>query len=79
VFLQKLQLPSTGDAVSPKRTKALIKQTKAWLKVTGIKRTELARRVGVTPQGLYNILNGLSEPTGEQALALSEIIRSKLD
>ena len=73
--LQKLQLPSTSGDMSPKRTKALVKKTKAWLKATGTKRTELARRVGVSPQGLYNILNGLAEPTGEQALALNEIIQ----
>jgi transcriptional regulator with XRE-family HTH domain len=60
--------------MSPRRTKRLLKDVKAWLKATGTKQIDLARMLGISPQGLTNILKNRAEPTGEQALALSEII-----
>jgi len=74
-MLKDLNPECTRFGMSPRRTKRLIKDIKAWLKATNTKQIVLAKKLGISPQGLTNILKGRAEPTGEQALAMLEHLR----
>jgi predicted XRE-type DNA-binding protein len=73
--IYKIEFIAYFSRMSPRRTKKLVRDVLAWLETTGTKQVAVAKTLNVTPQGLTNILKGRAEPTGEQALALQELIR----
>lgn len=58
----------------PVRTDQLIKSIRQMCEARGIRNVEVARAIGVSPQAVWNIFNGKSQVSGEQALALEELL-----
>jgi hypothetical protein len=58
----------------PARTDQLIKSVRQMCEIRGIRNVDIARSIGISPQSVWNILNGTSQATGEQALALEELL-----
>jgi flagellar motor protein MotB len=56
----------------PERADRLVKAVRQWSEAHGVRNVDLANQLGIGPQGVWNILNGTSQVTGEQALALQE-------
>jgi plasmid maintenance system antidote protein VapI len=66
-----------SEGMSPERTERLLKRVEKWRKDYAVTQKDLARRLGMTPQQLNDIIKGRTQLTGEQALHLEEIISSK--
>jgi hypothetical protein len=56
----------------PERADRLVKAVRQWCEAHGVRNVDLANQLGISPQGVGNILNGTGQVTGEQALALQE-------
>jgi transcriptional regulator with XRE-family HTH domain len=65
------------SVMSPERTDRLLKRVEKWRKENGVMQKELAKRLNMTPQQLNDILKGRTQLTGEQALALLELLEKK--
>jgi transcriptional regulator with XRE-family HTH domain len=63
--------------MSPARIRRLIAEVEAWRKANHIKQKDLAASLGMSPQQLNNIIQDREDPTGEQALHMQELIRTK--
>lgn len=63
--------------MSAERTQRLIAEVKLWCEEHQIKQVELAQSLGVSPQLVTEWIKGRKHPTGEQALAMLELIKSK--
>ncbi|MGA8477041.1 MAG: helix-turn-helix transcriptional regulator [Chthoniobacterales bacterium] len=63
--------------MSPARTQQLIAEVQAWCKTHQIKKKELAAMLGMTPQALNDVLSGRNQPTGERALHMQELLKTK--
>lgn len=61
--------------MAPRRTERLVNQMRAWCKTHNVKHKELAAMLGITPQGITEIFKGRNQPTGEQALAMMELLK----
>jgi len=61
----------------PERTSKLLSELKTWCDTNRVKQVELARMLGVTPQGVTEWFKGRNQPTGEQVLAMLEILNKK--
>jgi transcriptional regulator with XRE-family HTH domain len=57
----------------------LLVEVKEWCKTHGMKQTDLAKELGISPQRLNDILTGRrnAEPTGAQVLKLQELIKRR--
>jgi hypothetical protein len=58
----------------PKRTKKLLSALEAWCDREFGRRSEVARILEVSPQAVTNWFAGRQELTGEQALAIQELL-----
>jgi DNA-binding transcriptional regulator YiaG len=61
----------------PERTAKLLTELKTWCHTNRVKQVELAKMLGVTPQGVTEWFKGRNQPTGEQVLAMLEILKKK--
>jgi transcriptional regulator with XRE-family HTH domain len=68
---------SQSEIVSPERTQRLISRFEDWRKRHRIKQKDVAVELGMTPQQLNDILKGRTQPTGEQALHIQEMMSRK--
>jgi plasmid maintenance system antidote protein VapI len=50
---------------------------RAWCEAHGIKHKDLAKLLDISPQGVTEIFKGRNQPTGEQALAMMELLKTK--
>jgi transcriptional regulator with XRE-family HTH domain len=57
------------------RTDRLVTEMKKWAKAKKLKNQELAKLLGITPQGITEIFKGRNQPTGEQVLAILELMK----
>jgi plasmid maintenance system antidote protein VapI len=57
------------------RTERLVSEMQKWAKAHKVKHKELAEYLGVTPNGITEIFKGRNQPTGEQALAMLELMK----
>jgi predicted XRE-type DNA-binding protein len=57
------------------RTDRLVTEMQKWAKAQKLKNKELAEILGITPQGMTEIFKGRNQPTGEQALAMLELMK----
>lgn len=73
--METLKLRSLG--MSPQRTRRLIAEVEAWRQANKVKQKDLAQMLGVSPQQLNDILKDRTKPTGEQALHLLELLKTK--
>jgi plasmid maintenance system antidote protein VapI len=63
--------------MAPERTDRLIREVQQWCKTHRVKHKDLAVILGMTPQGVTEMFKGRANPTGEQALHLQELLRTK--
>jgi len=63
--------------MSPERTQMFLTSVRVWCKTNGVKQIELARMLGVSPQSVTEWFKGRNQPTGEQVLAMQEILARK--
>jgi plasmid maintenance system antidote protein VapI len=63
--------------MSPERTRRLLAETLAWLKLNQVKQKDLAKMLDMSPQQLTDIFKNRTQLTGEQVLTLQEIIKTK--
>lgn len=56
------------------RTERLVSEVREWTKAHNIKTKEIAEWLEMTPQGVTEIFGGRNQPTGEQALAMLELL-----
>jgi len=73
--METVKLRSLG--MSPKCTLRLIAEVEAWRQANNVKQKDLAKTLGISPQQLNDILKDRTKPTGEQALHLLELIKTK--
>jgi transcriptional regulator with XRE-family HTH domain len=66
-----------SSEMSPARIRRLIAELETWRKANKIKQKDLADSLGMSPQQLNNIIKDRQEPTGEQALHIQELIRTR--
>jgi DNA-binding XRE family transcriptional regulator len=61
----------------PTRTEKLIDELREWCDSERGSRSKVAREIGVSPQTIWNILDGRQMPTSEQALHIQELLRTR--
>jgi DNA-binding XRE family transcriptional regulator len=71
------KVETQSEEMSPARIRRLIAELEAWRKANHIKQKDLADSLGMSPQQLNNIIKDRHDPTGEQALHMQELIRTK--
>ena len=77
-WLENMEKDEVQSAeMSPARIRRLIAEVEAWRKANHIKQKDLAASLGMSPQQLNNIIQDREDPTGEQALHMQELIRTK--
>ena len=57
------------------RTALLVLEMQEWAKAHKVKHKELAKMLGITPQGMTEIFKGRNQPTGEQVLVMLELLK----
>lgn len=63
--------------MAPNRVARLVEDLRAWVRIHRVKKTLLARELEMSPQALSNLFSGRQQLTGEQTLAILELIRDK--
>jgi plasmid maintenance system antidote protein VapI len=63
--------------MSPERTERLVEEMRLWCEKHGVRHKDLAELLGISPQGVTEIFKGRNQPTGEQALQMIELLKTK--
>jgi DNA-binding transcriptional regulator YiaG len=63
--------------MSPERIARLLSDVVSWCKKNRYTQVELAQALGVSPQLVTEWKKGRAQPTGEQALHMQELIKTK--
>jgi len=77
LFSSQMISPEIYDVrVSNGRTTKFLAEVKRWLKKSGIKQTDLAEILGVSPQLITDWFKGRKFPVAEETLHLQELMRN---
>lgn len=63
--------------MAPERIERLLTEVQEWCEAHNVSQTELARLLGVNPQHVTEWKKGRSHPSGENALAMLELLKTK--
>ena len=63
--------------MAPERIERLLAEVQEGCKTHNVSQTELARLLGVNPQHITEWKKGRSKPSGESALAMLELLKTK--
>jgi transcriptional regulator with XRE-family HTH domain len=60
--------------MAPERTDRFLEELKTWTQRQGMTQVELGSKLGVSPQHVTEWFKGRKFPTGEQVLAMQELM-----